>query len=78
MLRLWPGVKPAHVREVLSVLECHRDLQINGLALIVEQVMAVGYALTQWPKLIRRIEDSAPDTNARENAIRPFEVGRKN
>jgi hypothetical protein len=23
LLRLWPGVDPAHLREVLSVLECH-------------------------------------------------------
>ena len=41
---------------------------------------AVGYALTQWPKLIRYLEHPAmtPDTNACENAIRPFVVGRKN
>jgi transposase len=41
---------------------------------------AVGYALTQWPKLIRYLDHPAltPDTNACENAIRPFVVGRKN
>jgi hypothetical protein len=41
---------------------------------------AIGYALTQWPKLIRYLEHPAmtPDTNACENAIRPFVVGRKN
>jgi transposase len=41
---------------------------------------AVGYALTQWPKLIRYLDHPAltPDTNACENAIRPFVIGRKN
>ena len=41
---------------------------------------AVAYARTQWPKLIRYLEHPAltPDTNACENAIRPFVVGRKN
>jgi transposase len=41
---------------------------------------AVGYALGQWPKLIRYLEHPTmtPDTNAVENAIRPFVVGRKN
>jgi len=41
---------------------------------------AVNYTLTQWPKLIRYIENSylTPDTNLVENAIRPFVVGRKN
>ena len=41
---------------------------------------AIGYALAQWPKLVRYLEHPAmtPDTNACENAIRPFVVGRKN
>ena len=41
---------------------------------------AVGYALKQWPKLIHYLDHPAltPDTNACENAIRPFVVGRKN
>ena len=41
---------------------------------------AVGYALVQWPKLIRYLDHAAltPDTNACEQAIRPFVVGRKN
>ncbi len=41
---------------------------------------AVSYALRQWPRLIRYIEDSCitPDNNLAENAIRPFVVGRKN
>jgi transposase len=41
---------------------------------------AVGYTLAQWPKLIRYLDHPAltPDTNAVENAIRPFVLGRKN
>lgn len=41
---------------------------------------AVGYALGQWPKLIRYLDHPAvsPDTNACEGAIRPFVLGRKN
>jgi len=41
---------------------------------------AVNYALVQWPKLLRYLDHPAitPDTNACENAIRPFVVGRKN
>ena len=41
---------------------------------------AIGYAVGQWPKLIRYLEHPAmtPDTNAVENAIRPFVIGRKN
>jgi transposase len=40
---------------------------------------AVAYTLRQWPKLIRYLDHPAigPDTNAVENAIRPFVVGRK-
>ena len=41
---------------------------------------AVSYSLAQWPKLLRYLDHPAmtPDTNACENAIRPFVVGRKN
>ena len=41
---------------------------------------AVGYALGQWGKLVRYIENPylTPDTNRIENKIRPFVVGRKN
>lgn len=40
---------------------------------------ALGYADTQWPKLVRVLDDGRLplDTNAVENAIRPFVVGRK-
>ena len=41
---------------------------------------AIGYTLGQWPKLIRYLDHPAigPDTNAVENSIRPFVVGRRN
>jgi transposase len=41
---------------------------------------ALSYALTQWPRLIRYLENGhiTPDNNLAENAIRPFVVGRKN
>jgi transposase len=41
---------------------------------------AFAYLLTQWPKLIRYLDDPrlAIDTNLAENAIRPFALGRKN
>jgi transposase len=41
---------------------------------------AVAYADDQWPKLVRYLDHPAmtPDTNACENAIRPFVLGRKN
>ena len=39
---------------------------------------AVGYALGQWDRLIRYVENGIlrPDNNLAENAIRPFVVGR--
>jgi transposase len=42
--------------------------------------IAIGYALSNWSKLIVYIEDGClrPDNNLVENAIRPFVVGRKN
>lgn len=41
---------------------------------------ALGYLLTQWPKLARYLDDPrlAIDTNLAENAIRPFALGRRN
>lgn len=41
---------------------------------------ALGYALSNWSKLIRYLEDgNIPiDNNVAENAIRPFVIGRKN
>jgi transposase len=41
---------------------------------------AFAYLLTQWPKLVRYLNDPrlALDTNVAENAIRPFALGRRN
>ncbi|MCK4516833.1 MAG: IS66 family transposase [Spirochaetaceae bacterium] len=41
---------------------------------------AVGYGISQWDKLVGFLDQPylTPDTNAAENAIRPFVVGRKN
>lgn len=41
---------------------------------------AFAYLLTQWPKLVRYVDDGrlAIDTNLAENAIRPFAIGRRN
>jgi len=41
---------------------------------------AVNYAIKNWDRLIRYIEDGRlkPDNNLAENAIRPFVLGRKN
>jgi len=41
---------------------------------------AIGYAVGQWPKLVRYLDSPllGPDNNACERAIRPFVIGRKN
>ncbi len=41
---------------------------------------AINYALSEWPKLLRYLDSPhlTPDTNACENSIRPFCIGRKN
>jgi transposase len=40
---------------------------------------AIGYALDQWPKLLRYLDSPYlhPDNNACEKAIRPFVIGRR-
>jgi transposase len=42
--------------------------------------MAITYALNQWPKLIRYLDDGklSIDNNRAERAIKPFVIGRKN
>jgi transposase len=73
----------ARRQEVEPVLEKLRDWldtrneQVPPATLLGK---AIGYALAQWPKLIRYLEHPAmsPDTNACEQAIRPFVLGRKN
>jgi transposase len=65
-----------------TLAEFHTWLQRRASQVPPETLLgkAVGYTLTQWPKLVRYLEHPAmtPDTNACENAIRPFVVGRKN
>ncbi len=41
---------------------------------------AIGYALKQWPKLTRYVEDGNLniDNNRAESAVKPFVIGRKN
>lgn len=41
---------------------------------------ALGYLDSQWPKLVRYLEDGRLqiDNNAIERATRPFTIGRKN
>jgi len=70
-------------RQVEPVLQdFHAWLQRRASQVPPETLLgkAVKYALAQWPKLLRYMDHPAmtPDTNACENAIRPFVVGRKN
>ena len=70
-------------RQVEPILEeFHSWLQRRASQVPPETLLgkAIGYTLGQWPKLIRYLDHHAigPDTNAVENAIRPFVVGRKN
>ena len=41
---------------------------------------AINYALHEWPKLLRYLDSPylTPDSNAVENSIRPFVIGRRN
>lgn len=64
------------------VMEAMRRWLDETLAKLPPQSLtgkALGYADSQWPKLVRVLEDGRLplDTNAVENAIRPFVVGRK-
>jgi transposase len=54
-----------------------KSLQVPPSTLIGK---AVGYALSQWEKLVRYLDEPflTPDTNLVENAVRPFVLGRKN
>jgi len=70
-------------KEVEPILEsfhswlAKKSLQVPPSTLIGK---AVGYALNQWEKLERYLDEAflTPDTNLVENAIRPFVLGRKN
>ena len=68
------------VRPVLDTF--HQWLSAKSETVVPGSLLgkAVGYALSQWPKLQRYLDAAwiSPDTNAAENAIRPFVVGRNN
>jgi transposase len=68
------------VEPVLEQLRQWLDLKVEQVPPGMLLGTAVAYALSQWPKLIRYLEHPAmtPDTNACEQAIRPFVLGRKN
>ncbi|MEE8326009.1 MAG: IS66 family transposase [candidate division NC10 bacterium] len=70
----------AQVEPVLEELHKWLEKKIDQVPLSAALGKAVGYALSQWPKLIRYLDHPAltPDTNAIERAIRPFVLGRKN
>jgi hypothetical protein len=61
--------------------ELHAWLEGSAKAVLPQSALgkAINYTLTQWPKLIRFLDnDQIPlDNNRCENAIRPFVVGRK-
>ena len=70
----------ARVEPVLG--QMHQWLRDKSAQVVPQSALgkAVRFALGQWPKLIGYLEHAqlTPDTNACEQAIRPFVVGRKN
>ena len=70
----------ARVEPVLG--QMHQWLRDKSAQVVPRSALgkAVRFALGQWPKLIGYLEHAqlTPDTNACEQAIRPFVVGRKN
>lgn len=65
---------------VLEKLRDWLDEQLRGVPPTSALGRALGYLDTQWPKLIRFLEDGRLEltNNRAENAIRPFVLGRKN
>jgi len=65
---------------VLEELKDWLDGKIDRVAPESLLGKAVNYAEGQWDKLLRYLDSPilTPDTNAAENAIRPFVLGRKN
>ena len=56
------------------------DASLNKVPATLKTGEAINYALQQWPKLVRVLEDGRIplDTNFIESRIRPFTIGRKN
>lgn len=67
-------------RPVLEALRTWLDRVIGEVPPQGLTGKALGYLVSQWPKLYRVLDDGRLplDTNRVENAIRPFVVGRKN
>jgi transposase len=68
------------VEPILSSLKAWLDEKVDRVPPESLLGKAVHYTLKQWEKLIRYLDCPylTPDTNAAENAIRPFVLGRKN
>jgi transposase len=74
------ALRRAHVEPILTKLRAWLERRANQVPLSCVLGKAIGYTLGQWPRLIRYLDHAvlSPDTNACEQAIRPFVVGRKN
>jgi len=74
------SVRRKQALPVLDEFKAWMDKRINQTPPKGLVGQALSYAITQWPRLIRYLENShiTPDNNLAENAIRPFVIGRKN
>lgn len=68
-----------HSKPVMEAMRAWLDAALSRVPPQSLTGKALAYADGQWPKLVRVLEDGRIplDTNAVENAIRPFVVGRK-
>jgi transposase len=69
-------------QEALPLLIEFKDWQDKSVLHVPDKTalgMAISYAMNQWPKLIRYIDDGilSIDNNRAERAIKPFVIGRK-
>ncbi len=82
--QLLPGeivtLRREHAAPLLEEFKAWMDKRLNQTPPKGLLGQALSYAITQWPRLIRYLENGhiTPDNNAAENAIRPFVLGRKN
>ena len=69
-------------QSLLLLEEFRRWLEDRQASILPQSLVgkAISYALRQWKKLLRYLEDPIlrPDNNDAENAIRPFVLGRRN
>jgi len=73
-------LREAKARPVLARIETMLLVHLHAVVPNSLLGKALHYLSTQWPKLIRYVENGAwpIDNNLAENAIRPFVVGRRN